>query len=985
MKEKSKRVPLLIMIAVLTVIVVFAYTNSTRKNLENQAYYAVRQNTVSIANEINASVGFAETSIKLTAESVMQSMDSEVIENINEILETPFDITPFSLIEYVLPNGWNTMNHGGTPFDASDREYYIQGIQGKSGTWVNLAPVSTNEVLINFYAPIYYEEKIAGVLIGVLGGDTDIRPLLETTFFGEELIGILSDYDGNIISSTVDVKDKNVQEYLMEDLGVSEEDFDKFRENKEQEVWDAFEFEEKAGNAVGCVAKTKNEDWYVIQIVPATSLANIMNTSTTQSMLAVGCIVFLFLIYFAYVSLEQKRKNKQKIAEYLGIIEVLAKEYSSVYRIDKESGEFVPYRWPDGVRNYYTEAVKEGILWNDGVADYAKRFVREEYKQEFAQKCSLENLKSQLQETGTYIYFEYVNDRDGQQHVHRMIATLLPDSKGRYIVVGFADINEEREHEIATQKALQDAYQSAQAANKAKSTFLFNMSHDIRTPMNAIMGYAMLASQNVENPEKAKEYLAKIHASGNHLLSLINDILDMSRIESGKIQLEEKEINLSEVLHEIKTIISGQIHAKQLELCMDTLDVTDEDVYCDKTRLNQVLLNLLSNAIKFTEPGGKITVRVAQIYNELEGKGTYRICVKDTGIGMSQDFVQIIFEPFERERTSTVSRTQGTGLGMAITKKIIDMMGGTIEVVTEKGKGTEFIITLTLRLQSEHKNVEKIKELEGLKALVVDDDYNTCDSVTKMLSQIGMRTEWTLSGKEAVLRSKHAMEMKDAFHAYIIDWRLPDMNGIEVTRQIRRKVGEQTPIIILTAYDWSEIEGEARDAGVTAFCAKPMFLSDLRESLLVSLNQTNESGKNHMSEADYQEKFKNKRILLVEDNEMNREIAVELLEEYGFSMETAENGAQAVEMVAASKAGYYDLILMDIQMPVMDGYEATRRIRALKDPHLADIVILAMTANAFEEDKQEAIENGMNGFLTKPIDIKQLLEELDSIIENKTE
>ena len=220
---------------------------------------------------------------------------------------------------------------------------------------------------------------------------------------------------------------------------------------------------------------------------------------------------------------------------------------------------------------------------------------------------------------------------------------------------------------------------------------------------------------------------------------------------------------------------------------------------------------------------------------------------------MSQDFVQIIFEPFERERTSTVSRTQGTGLGMAITKKIIDMMGGTIEVVTEKGKGTEFIITLTLRLQSEHKNVEKIKELEGLKALVVDDDYNTCDSVTKMLSQIGMRTEWTLSGKEAVLRSKHAMEMKDAFHAYIIDWRLPDMNGIEVTRQIRRKVGEQTPIIILTAYDWSEIEGEARDAGVTAFCAKPMFLSDLRESLLVSLNQTNESGKNHMSEADYQE------------------------------------------------------------------------------------------------------------------------------------
>ena len=384
--------------------------------------------------------------------------------------------------------------------------------------------------------------------------------------------------------------------------------------------------------------------------------------------------------------------------------------------------------------------------------------------------------------------------------------------------------------------ALSEAVCAAETANRAKSTFLSNMSHDIRTPMNAVIGFATLAAANVDNTEKVKDYLAKILSAGNHLLSLINDILDMSRIESGRIHLEETEANLSDMLHDIKTIISGQIHAKQLELYMDVIDVTDEDVYCDKTRLNQVLLNLLSNAIKFTAPGGTVSVRVSQLHNAPEGKGMYEIRVRDTGIGMSQEFAERIFEPFERERTSTVSKIQGTGLGMSISKNIIDMMGGTIEVYTEKGKGTEFIIRLALRLQSERRNQERIRELEGLKALVVDDDFNICDSVTKMLVQVGMRSEWTLSGKEAVLRARQSLEMNDAFHAYIIDWRLPDMNGIEVTRQIR-SLGDNTPIIILTAYDWTNIEVEAKAAGVTTFCAKPMFMSDLRERLMTAIGQ----------------------------------------------------------------------------------------------------------------------------------------------------
>ena len=525
---------------------------------------------------------------------------------------------------------------------------------------------------------------------------------------------------------------------------------------------------------------------------------------------------------------------------------------------------------------------------------------------------------------------------------------------------------------------LQVAVEKAESANRAKSTFLSNMSHDIRTPMNAIIGFTTLALSNIDDTDRVKDYLGKTLASSNHLLSLINDVLDMSRIESGKIHLEEVEVNLSDVLHDLKTIVSGQIYAKQLELYMDAMDVTDEDVYCDKTRLNQILLNLLSNAIKFTPAGGTVSVRVRQLAGKVRGCGQYEFRIKDNGIGMSQEFAQKIFEPFERERTSTVSGIQGTGLGMAITKNIVDMMGGTIEVQTAQGKGTEFTVCVPMRAQTEQRPVEKITELEGLKALVVDDDFNTCDSVTKMLVKVGMRAEWTLSGKEAVLRARQSIEMSDVYHAYIIDWRLPDMNGIEVTRQIR-SLHDDTPIIILTAYDWSDIEVEAKAAGVTAFCAKPMFMSDLRETLMSALGQKPADAVQRLlpeKNAD----FKGKHILLVEDNELNREIAQEILQEYGFLVDTAENGAVAVEKVSTAAPGSYDLVLMDVQMPIMDGYTATRKIRALDDPARAKLPILAMTANAFDEDRRNALESGMNGFLSKPIVIDDLVQELRKIL-----
>ncbi len=671
------------------------------------------------------------------------------------------------------------------------------------------------------------------------------------------------------------------------------------------------------------------------------------------------------------MNVSEEKENKLRL-EQMDIIEALSRDFTEIIRVDTRHDTYTPVKLRGKVMD---EEHRTSAPYAESWERYIDKYVHPDDRQAARESLAADALERGVGESGILtVPFRVV--RNDETHYCQAKVVAAGDRPGQ-LIMGFRNVDEEVREEEERRRVLQDALTAAEHANHAKTTFLNNMSHDIRTPMNAIIGFTALAAAHIDNKEQVADYLSKISVSSEHLLSLINDVLDMSRIESGKVQIEEKEVHLPDVLHDLRTIIQANVNAKQLDLFIDTADVVHEDIVCDKLRLNQILLNLISNAVKFTRPGGMLSVRVIEKPGAPKDHADYEFRVKDSGIGMGKEFQTHIFEAFARERTSTVSGIQGTGLGMAITKHIVDMMGGTIEVESEPGKGTEFTVSLRFRVCGSPAKYEPIPKLMGLHALVADDDFNTCASVTRMLATIGMRAEWTTSGREAVLRTQLAVENGDEFSAYIIDWMMPDMNGIETVRRIRKLIGDSKPIIVLTAYDWTDIEEEARKAGVTAFCSKPLFMSELRDALTRPFQIEREEEPRESAPA-----FTGKRLLLVEDNALNREIAIAILEDAGFELDVAEDGTVAVEKIAASRPGRYDLVLMDIQMPIMNGYEATRRIRALGDKAKAAVPIYAMTANAFEEDRQKAMDAGLNGHIAKPIDVKNLMDILHSALDS---
>ena len=582
---------------------------------------------------------------------------------------------------------------------------------------------------------------------------------------------------------------------------------------------------------------------------------------------------------------------------------------------------------------------------------------------------SPDNVRQHLQDENDIYKLEYCSLDENTYKIASFIPLEWDGTKLVKALLASMDVSQEKKAEIESHKVLKAAFRAAENASRAKTEFLSNMSHDIRTPMNAIVGLTAIAGANIENQDKVLECLGKITKSSRHLLGLINEVLDMARIESGRMSLAEEDFSLPELVDNLITLTKPGIDEHHHELEVHVENIEHEAVCGDSLRIQQVFVNLMSNAIKYTPDGGSITFSIKEKPNGFSELGCYEFSIEDNGIGMTPEFQKIMFEPFSRADDHRTTKVQGTGLGMAITRNIVNLMNGDIQVESAPNKGTKITVTVYLKLQKDEKEQEK--ELFDLPVLVVDDDQTCCESTVETLREIGIAGEWVLTGKEAVERCAARHKTGRDYFAVILDWKMPEMDGIATARRIRECVGEDVTIIILTSFEFSEIEEEARAAGVDAFMAKPLF----RSRLTATLRQFT-SGKKEKNARNYLEDFAKtdytgKRLLLVEDNDLNREIATEILGMTGVTVETAENGKIAVEKVAAAPENWYSLVLMDIQMPVMNGYEATAAIRSLPGSR-GKVPIIAMTANAFAEDVQLAKNTGMNEHIAKPLDLNKL-------------
>ena len=608
--------------------------------------------------------------------------------------------------------------------------------------------------------------------------------------------------------------------------------------------------------------------------------------------------------------------------------------------------------------------------YHDLVDHITTQFKRIGGERNLKESLAPENLRDKLRTPDDIYRFEYSTKDETQFKTFAILPVTWQGDTLETVLFVAQDITQEKKTEIASRKALKEAYDAANRANRAKTEFLSNMSHDIRTPMNAIVGMTAIAGANVHNPERVTDCLGKISQSSRHLLGLINEVLDMSRIESGKVVLTEEDFNLAELVDSLIAMTKGSVaahnHSFEVRLCQ----LEHEDVCGDSLRLQQVITNILANAIKYTPDGGRIVFSIDEQPTHTPNVGCYRFTVEDNGIGMTPEFQKILFEPFTRADDKRTTKIQGTGLGMAIARNTVNMMNGTIDVESELGKGSKFTVTVFLKLQS--KETGPIDELAHLPVLVVDDDAICCESTVEMLKELGIDGEWTTSGEEAVARTAARHAAHKDFFAVIVDWKMPGMNGLDVTRHIREQLKAQVPIIVLTAYDYAEIENDARAAGVSDFIAKPLFRSRLTAALknLVE-GRSNTEPENELEDLAHCD-YTGKRILLVEDNDLNREIATEIIGMTGASIESAENGKVAVEMFANAPEHYYDLIFMDIQMPLMNGYEAATAIRAQTDHGGQSVPIIAMTANAFAEDVILSRNAGMNEHIAKPLDLTKL-------------
>lgn len=947
---------------------------TTRKRVSEQTAQYIKISTMQNEQIIDRLLVDAKESIKSIGKLFGQIIDENGNVTAHDIESLNQNVSFESLI-YVNKHGIG-IDQNNIEYAFADATAYYDALKGDTVIALNPLGNSDMQNRICFFAPVEKDGEIAGVLVGNFD-DATLKKFMNTKLFGYTSTAFICSESGEIVANSVGILQRTTltsylkEHNLMDDNGIAE-----LRNSLKNKNQYAFEIHGKNYESSAYMMRLENSGLILVQAFPVEATNKLNATANKDSWRLVTILAVFFIIYLigTVVFNVKKQRNimneKESVENIVTAITQMFDRFILV-DLDEDKYEYIIEDENKKLPGIGFEGSYGDILQNI----FSKCFKNDEKHTSVDTMLQREKLIEQLDFGKDTFSLEYSEEFDTDNEFRWTNLAVLCVERRRgvptKVLMASQDETELKKKEVRDQEALREAYQAAENASNAKSDFLSKMSHDIRTPMNAIIGMTALAGSYIDDKDRMLECLKKITSSSKLLLGLINEVLDMSRIESGNIKLVDEDIELSVLLEDVLELVKGDVKNKNLDLNVSIENMKHEKVIGDSIRIQKIFTNIISNSIKYTPNGGKISITVNEKPTHSKSTSCFEFIFEDTGIGMSKEFVKKIFVPFERAEDSRIDKIQGTGLGMAIVNNIIHMMGGEIQVESEINKGSRFTVTMVLKLQDDKEETDK--ELINLKVLVVDDEKVVCDSTCKVLNSIGMNSEGVTTGKEAVTRVVEEHEKNDDFYAAIIDWNMPEMNGIETTKEIRKAVGKDVPIIIMSAYDWSDIEEEAKAAGVNAFISKPLFKSRLTTTFkqLLNNNQEEENPLSVLKNEDYS----NRRALVVEDNELNAEIMREMLNMTGIKVDRAENGKVAVEKLESEPENYYDIVFMDIQMPIMNGYQAAEAIRQMdqrKDVHT--IPIIAVTANAFVEDILTAKAAGMNEHIAKPVDIKELDE-----------
>lgn len=974
-KNSSKAEIIAIILPLLcSVFILFHNASATNKRILEQSAEYVKSNTVQSADLMDKFFLNARNSLEVVGRlaAVKINEDGFISSDDIAVLE---DEVYFDRLFFIDANGIGLDKNGNT-FDCSSSKGFINCMKGETGISSGEMSGDSTKGNLYFYAPVKNGDDILGCITGAFVDDT-LTDAMEISYFGETSKVLLCQPDGKLIAATFETAgDETVQEYFYRTDRIDKKTADEMTAHLESDTPYGFNFKGQYGMSSAYMIKLENTELVLVQTLPSQSTSMLRNDANKDSTELALMLALIFIIYISFIVYSFRKR--QKLAEdenrsINDIITAVTKMFDRFVYVDLENDSYEYIHDND-------ENALAGVEDTGSYSDFVDKIFtgciksanggNPESMAEYMTKDALIKAFANGTETLQYEYSEEF-DKNSDFRWTTLSVLCVERRKGTAVKVLMAsnDATKLKEEQIKAQELLQNAYLTAQNASRAKSDFLSKMSHDIRTPMNAIVGMTALAASHIDDKARIEDCLKKITSSSRHLLSLINEVLDMSRIESGKLTLSEEEFSLSELTETTINMIKNDMKVKKQSLTVTVENVEHEKVIGDSLRIQKIFMNIISNSIKYTPENGKIKIAISERNTNQNNMGCYQFVFEDNGIGMPPEFLEKLFTPFERANDSRIDKIQGTGLGMAIVYSIVQMMGGDIKVESEINRGTKFTVTIFLKLQEE-KGIP-LEKLIDLSVLVADDEQSACEAACGMLETLGMKSEWVLNGMDAVQRVKEHHDENNDFYAVILDWKMPEMDGIETARQIRKQVGPDVPLIIMTAFDWRDIEYEARAAGVDAFISKPLFKTKLAATFYNLLEGENTSDDDEFENINIGS-YDGKRVLLVEDNELNTEIAKEILCTAGLEVDTASNGRIAVDKVLENKENYYDMIFMDIQMPVMNGYEACSAIRSINRPDLNRIPIIALSANAFAEDVIAAKNAGMNEHISKPIEMVQL-------------